>query len=85
MADYSRFAHMLLNGGELDGLRLLGRKTVERIASNYLPIAAGEHSTDGMTVCSCNSTPLVSTGTRFKLCDVPGALHRCGQNAYITG
>ena len=28
-ADYHRFTAMLLNGGELDGMRLLGRKTVE--------------------------------------------------------
>ena len=28
-ADYMRFAQMLLNGGELDGVRILGKKTVE--------------------------------------------------------
>ncbi len=28
-ADYLRFSQMLLNGGELDGARILGRKTVE--------------------------------------------------------
>ena len=27
--DYMRFAQMLLNGGELDGVRILGKKTVE--------------------------------------------------------
>ena len=27
--DYMRFAQMLLNGGELDGIRILGKKTVE--------------------------------------------------------
>jgi CubicO group peptidase (beta-lactamase class C family) len=26
--DYHRFTSMMLNGGELDGMRLLGRKTV---------------------------------------------------------
>jgi CubicO group peptidase (beta-lactamase class C family) len=36
-ADYLRFAQMLLNGGELDGVRVLGRKTVELMASNHLP------------------------------------------------
>ena len=35
--DYHRFARMLLNKGELDGQRLLGRKTVEYMASNHLP------------------------------------------------
>jgi CubicO group peptidase (beta-lactamase class C family) len=36
-ADYLRFCQMLLNGGELDGVRILGRKTIELMASNHLP------------------------------------------------
>ena len=39
--DYLRFAQMLLNGGELGNVRLLGRKTVELMATNQLP--AGVH------------------------------------------
>jgi CubicO group peptidase (beta-lactamase class C family) len=35
--DYARFAQMLLNGGELDGVRLLSTKTVELMTSNNLP------------------------------------------------
>jgi CubicO group peptidase (beta-lactamase class C family) len=35
--DYLRFARMLLHGGELDGVRILGRKTVELMAQNHLP------------------------------------------------
>src|SRR5688572_30953953 len=35
--DYLRFARMLLNGGELDGVRILGRKTIELMAQNHLP------------------------------------------------
>jgi CubicO group peptidase (beta-lactamase class C family) len=35
--DYLRFAQMLLNDGELDGVRLLGRKTVELMRTNHLP------------------------------------------------
>lgn len=34
--DYFRFQQMVLNGGELDGVRLLGRKTVELMASNHI-------------------------------------------------
>jgi CubicO group peptidase (beta-lactamase class C family) len=34
-ADYSRFAQMLLNGGELDGARILSRKSVEIMTSNH--------------------------------------------------
>jgi CubicO group peptidase (beta-lactamase class C family) len=35
--DYLRFVSMLANGGELDGRRLLSRKTIELIGSNHLP------------------------------------------------
>jgi len=35
--DYLAFARMLLNGGELNGKRILGRKTVELMAMNHLP------------------------------------------------
>jgi len=35
--DYMRFCQMLLNKGELDGVRLLGRKTVEFMMLNHLP------------------------------------------------
>ena len=34
--DYLRFCQMLLNEGELDGVRLLGRKTVELIRMNHI-------------------------------------------------
>ncbi len=37
VGDYLRFAQMLLNGGALDGNRLLGRKTVELMRTNHLP------------------------------------------------
>ena len=36
-ADYYRFCQMLLNGGELDGVRILGRKTIELMTMNHLP------------------------------------------------
>ena len=36
IGDYARFGQMLLNGGELDGVRLLGRKTVELMTANAL-------------------------------------------------
>jgi CubicO group peptidase (beta-lactamase class C family) len=36
-ADYHRFTQMLLRGGELDGARVLGRKTVAFMTTNHLP------------------------------------------------
>ena len=38
-ADYLRFSQMLLNGGELDGARILSRTTVALMASDHLPPA----------------------------------------------
>lgn len=38
-ADYLRFAQLVLNRGELDGVRLLGRKTIELMTTNHLPHA----------------------------------------------
>jgi len=35
--DYHRFATMLLNGGSLDGVRLLGTRTVDYMSQNHLP------------------------------------------------
>ena len=36
VADYARFAQLLLNGGRLDEVRLLGRKTVEAMTADQL-------------------------------------------------
>ena len=39
VADYLRLAQLFLNRGELDGVRLLGPKTVELMTANHLPPA----------------------------------------------
>ncbi len=36
-ADYARFTQMLVRGGELDGVRLLGSRTVAYMGRNHLP------------------------------------------------
>ena len=36
-ADYLRFTQMLLNRGELDGVRILGSRTVDYMTRNHLP------------------------------------------------
>jgi CubicO group peptidase (beta-lactamase class C family) len=43
ISDYSRFGQMLLNGGQLDGVRLLGGKTVELMTVNHLNNLAVPH------------------------------------------
>jgi CubicO group peptidase (beta-lactamase class C family) len=35
--DYHRFNTMLLNGGTLDGVRIVGRKTIDLMTRNHLP------------------------------------------------
>ena len=54
-ADYLRFCQMLLGGGELDGQRLLSRKTVALMTARHvdalpLPFMAGQHFGLGVAV-----------------------------------
>jgi CubicO group peptidase (beta-lactamase class C family) len=44
--DYLRFAQMLLNGGELDGVRILAPSSVQLMSTNHLPpnLMTGEFS-----------------------------------------
>ena len=42
--DYVRLAQLFLNGGELDGVRLLGRKTVELMTADHLEPAMVQNS-----------------------------------------
>jgi CubicO group peptidase (beta-lactamase class C family) len=37
IGDYLRFTGMLAGGGDIDGRRILGRKTVELMAANHIP------------------------------------------------
>ncbi|WOE74456.1 serine hydrolase domain-containing protein [Alterisphingorhabdus coralli] len=37
LSDYHLFCRMLLNDGQLDGARIIGRKTLELMTSNHLP------------------------------------------------
>ena len=45
VSDYERFCRFLLQKGELDGVRLLGRKTVELMTSNHLNGDMGDMGT----------------------------------------
>jgi CubicO group peptidase (beta-lactamase class C family) len=54
--DYLRFCQMLLNKGELDGIRLLTGRTVEQITSNGLPagVLASRGGTMGWGLANVN-------------------------------
>ncbi|WP_309570437.1 serine hydrolase domain-containing protein [Deinococcus sp.] len=55
-ADYLRFCRMLLRGGELDGARIVGPKTLELMTRNHLP--------GGADMASMARTPIaVSEGS----------------------
>ncbi|HEY5561551.1 MAG TPA: serine hydrolase domain-containing protein [Clostridiaceae bacterium] len=36
LGDYGRFAHLMANGGELDGVKILSGKTIELMTTNHL-------------------------------------------------
>jgi CubicO group peptidase (beta-lactamase class C family) len=67
VSDYFRFGQMLLNQGTLDGVRLLGRKTVEWMLQNHLP--------DGMIA---NGNPANGFGLGGAVLLRPGLLHMPG-------
>jgi CubicO group peptidase (beta-lactamase class C family) len=47
--DYLRFCQMLLNGGELDGVRILKRETIAEMTKNQLPEDAMKTRNQGKT------------------------------------
>jgi len=65
-ADYLRFCGMLLNKGELDGARLLGRKTVEYMTRNHLP-SGGDLTSMGQAVFSETSYDGIGFGLGFSV------------------
>jgi CubicO group peptidase (beta-lactamase class C family) len=46
--DYSRFGMMLANGGQLDGMRVLSRRTVALMAANHIGTLSLERATGDM-------------------------------------
>ncbi len=64
-SDYGRFCQMLLNGGELDGVRILSPKTVELMTSDQLPANTERHSPVAVLIGPFGPTP--EMGTSFGL------------------
>jgi len=63
--DYARFAQMLLNGGELDGVRILAPKTVALMTSDQLPLTTERHTPVAMVLGPFGPVP--EMGTSFGL------------------
>ncbi len=72
--DYARFSQMLLNGGELDGVRILSRKTVELMTSDQVPASTDRHSPVSVTLDAFGPTPEMGTsfGLGFAVRVAPG-------------
>jgi CubicO group peptidase (beta-lactamase class C family) len=69
-ADYHRFTQMLLRGGELDGTRILGSRTVGFMTTNHLPggLDLGRLSTGGFSESILDG---VGFGLGFGIVDNP--------------
>jgi len=63
-SDYSRFCQMLVNGGELNGVRLLSPKTLAVMTSDQLPPDAARV---GMLAATQDLSPLRELGQSFGL------------------
>ncbi len=63
--DYARFAQMLLNGGELDGVRILAPKTIALMTSDQLASNVERHTPVAIALGSFG--PLPEMGTSFGL------------------
>jgi CubicO group peptidase (beta-lactamase class C family) len=63
-SDYARFCQMLVNGGELNGVRLLSPKTLAVMTSDQLPPGA---SRVGMLPATQDLSPLPELGQSFGL------------------
>src|SRR5579871_5989268 len=63
--DYARFCQMLLNGGELDGVRILSPKTIALMTSDQLPATVERHTPVAMALGPFG--PIPDMGTSFGL------------------
>ncbi len=63
--DYARFCQMLLNGGELEGVRILAPKTIALMTSDQLPPGTERHTPVATILDAFGPTP--EMGTSFGL------------------
>lgn len=84
-ADYMRFAAMLVNGGELDGARILAPKTIELMAANHLP--GGKDLTElSRSLFSESTNAGVGFGLGFAtVFDPPQTLIPCSYGEFYWG
>jgi CubicO group peptidase (beta-lactamase class C family) len=83
--DYHRFATCLLRGGELDGVRIIGRKTLEYMTMNHLP-GGVDLQTYGERSATETAMPGVGFGLGFGVViDPPLNRSLASQGEYLWG
>lgn len=70
--DYDRFLHMLQNGGELDGVRIMKARTVALAMSNLLPAGVGYPGAVANTGGAAGADQGFGAGGSVYLVDKPG-------------
>jgi CubicO group peptidase (beta-lactamase class C family) len=85
LGDYHRFTQMLLRGGELDGVRVLGRKTIEYATTNHLP-GGQDLAAMGQPVFSETKYDGIGFGLGFSVVVDPAATQvMCSEGEYAWG
>ncbi len=72
IGDYHRFAQMLLRGGDLDGERILGPRTIDYATDNHLP-TGGDLASMGQRVFSESTYDGIGFGLGFSVVLDPAA------------
>jgi CubicO group peptidase (beta-lactamase class C family) len=84
-ADYMRFANMLVNGGELEGARILAPKTIRLMGSNHLPGGA-DLTQMSRSLFSESTNAGVGFGLGFAVVfDPPKTLIPCSMGEFYWG
>jgi CubicO group peptidase (beta-lactamase class C family) len=82
--DYLRFAQMLLNGGELNGVRILAPSSVDLMRTNRLPPSITNSGEYG--IAFFHISPGFGFGYDFGIYTAPGLIgHTVGQGTYTWG
>jgi CubicO group peptidase (beta-lactamase class C family) len=83
-ADYMRFCKMLANGGELDGVRIAGKRTIEFMAMNHLP-GGCDLAAMGQTRFTETSMEGIGFGLGFAVLPTPRPRRSSARPASTTG
>lgn len=85
LADYHRFARMLLNGGELDGARIVSPHTMKLMTANHLP-GGGDLTQMSKSLFSEAENAGMGFGLGFgTVIDAPATMTHCNTGEFYWG